>query len=74
MKCEDCGSTENLFKITIISPCGLYTHQLIYCNEHTAIIIRENPTYIESIERITNEYENDNNCENNKSIVEFNEK
>ena len=52
MKCENCGSTELLFKVTILSPCGEHQHDEIYCNEHTAARIIEDADCIELIERI----------------------
>ena len=48
-KCENCGSTSNLFKITILSPCREHSHTEVYCNEHATKVIKELPEDIESI-------------------------
>jgi len=51
-KCENCGSSENVFKVTILSPCREHSHCEIYCNEHMSKVIREFPEDIDIIERI----------------------
>ena len=52
MKCENCGTSVNLFKITILSPCKLYSHNEIFCNKHTANILIDDPDCIDFIEKI----------------------
>ncbi len=51
-KCENCGSTENLLRVTILSPCREHSHTEIYCNEHMSCVIREFPEDIDIIESI----------------------
>ena len=51
-KCENCGSSENLFRVTILSPCREHSHIEIYCNEHMDSIFREFPEDIDLIEKI----------------------
>ena len=51
-KCENCGSIESLFKITILSPCREHSHDEIYCNEHMSSVISEFPEDIDHIEKI----------------------
>jgi len=51
-KCENCGSSANLFKVIILSPCREHSHTEIYCNEHMSSVIREFPEYIDLIEKI----------------------
>ena len=51
-KCENCGSTEDLFRVTILSPCREHSHIEIYCNEHTSSVIREFPEDTDLIEKI----------------------
>ena len=51
-KCENCGSSANLFRVTILSPCREHSHTEIYCNEHMANNIREFPEDIDIIESI----------------------
>ncbi len=51
-KCENCGSSANLFKVTILSPCREHSHTEIYCTEHKSYIIREFPEDIDLIEKI----------------------
>ena len=51
-KCENCGSTENLFRVTILSPCREHNHIEIYCNEHRSSVIREFPEDIDLVEKI----------------------
>lgn len=51
-KCENRGSSANLFKVTILSPCRAHSHTEIYCNDHMSSIIREFPEDIDLIEKI----------------------
>ncbi|KKN05723.1 hypothetical protein LCGC14_1084450 [marine sediment metagenome] len=51
-KCENCGSSENIFKVTILSPCREHSHFEIYCHEHVSNVIREFPEDIDLIEKI----------------------
>jgi len=51
-KCENYGSTKNLFRVTILSPCREHSHIEIYCNEHTSSVIREFPEDIDLLEKI----------------------
>ncbi len=51
-KCENCVSTENPFKVTVLSPCREHLHIEIYYNKHIVNIFREFPEYIDTIENI----------------------
>ena len=51
-KCENCGSTDDLYKVTILSPCREHSHDEIYCNEHMSSVTREFPEDIDLIEKI----------------------
>ncbi len=51
-KCENCGASENVFKVTILSSCREHSHIEIYCNEHMSTVIREFPEDIDLIEKI----------------------
>ena len=51
-RCENCGSSINLFKITIISPCREHSHTEIYCNEYMSNVTREFPEDIDLIKKI----------------------
>lgn len=51
-KCENCGCSEILFKVTILSPCKEHSHVEIYCNDHMSNVIREFPEDIDIIEKI----------------------
>jgi hypothetical protein len=51
-KCENCGSEDNLFKATILSPCREHSHIEIYCNEHMADVIKDFSEDIDKIEKI----------------------
>ncbi len=52
LKCEDCGSLENLFRTTILSPCREHSHTEIYCYQHMANIIRDLYENIDLVEKI----------------------
>ncbi len=51
-KCENCGSSTNLFKVTVLSPCREHSHTEIYCNDHMSNVIRDFPEDIDIIESI----------------------
>ncbi len=51
-KCENCGSTENLFRVTILSPCREHSNTEIYCYQHMSSVIREFPEDIDLVEKI----------------------
>ena len=51
-KCENCGSSVNLFKATILSPCREHSHTEIYCDEHMVSVVQEFPEDIDLIEKI----------------------
>ncbi|MBA7654048.1 hypothetical protein ES703_61922 [subsurface metagenome] len=51
-KCENCGSSENLFRVTILSSCREHSHIEVYCNEHMADVIRDFPEDLDIIEKI----------------------
>lgn len=51
-ECENCGSRENLFKATILSPCREHSHVEIYFNNHLSRVIEEFPEDIDLIEKI----------------------
>lgn len=50
-KCENCGSTDYLSKVTILSPCREHSHTEIYCNEHLSNVVKEFPEDIDLIEK-----------------------
>ena len=51
-KCENCGSSVNLFKVTILSPCREHSYIEIYCNDHMSSVTREFPEDIDLIEKV----------------------
>ena len=51
-RCENCGSSTSLFKVTILSPCREHSHTEIYCNEHMSSVIKEFPEDIDLVEEI----------------------
>ena len=51
-ECENCGSSENLLKVTILSSCREHSHTEIYCNEHMVSVVREFSEDIDLIEKI----------------------